>query len=107
MFNALPAAPLDGGRLLRAFLWWRTGDRLRATLCATTAGRGLGWVLVPLGLVVRAVPDGAAGLGSGGPPHPIVPGSHLVGQLISRPPPPPGLPAYGMRWPGPVTRMEP
>jgi Zn-dependent protease len=51
LFNALPAAPLDGGRLLRAFLWWRTGDRLRATAGATAAGRVLGWLLVVLGLV--------------------------------------------------------
>ncbi|CAM5377356.1 site-2 protease family protein [Streptomyces hirsutus] len=51
VFNALPAAPLDGGRLLRAFLWWRTGDRLRATAGATAAGRVLGWLLVALGLI--------------------------------------------------------
>ncbi|WP_112471054.1 site-2 protease family protein [Streptomyces triticisoli] len=51
LFNALPAAPLDGGRLLRAFLWWRTGDRLRATAGATAAGRVLGWLLVVLGLI--------------------------------------------------------
>ncbi|MGW5172670.1 site-2 protease family protein [Streptomyces nodosus] len=52
VFNALPAAPLDGGRLLRAFLWWRTGDRLRATAGATGAGRVFGWLLVVLGLIV-------------------------------------------------------
>lgn len=52
VFNVLPAAPLDGGRLLRAYLWWRTGDRLRATVGATAAGRVFGWVLVALGLVL-------------------------------------------------------
>ncbi|PZG89642.1 site-2 protease family protein [Streptomyces sp. NTH33] len=51
LFNALPAAPLDGGRLLRAFLWWRTGDRLRATAGATAAGRVFGWLLVVLGVI--------------------------------------------------------
>ncbi|MGP3968721.1 site-2 protease family protein [Streptomyces sp. 6N223] len=50
VFNAIPAAPLDGGRLLRAYLWWRTGDRLRATAGASKAGRVFGWVLVGLGL---------------------------------------------------------
>jgi Zn-dependent protease len=50
VFNALPAALLDGGRLLRAFVWWRTGNRLRATSVATSAGRVLGWLLVALGL---------------------------------------------------------
>ncbi|MDT0549887.1 site-2 protease family protein [Streptomyces lonegramiae] len=52
IFNAIPAAPLDGGRLLRAFLWWRTGDRLRATAGATAAGRVFGWFLVVLGLLL-------------------------------------------------------
>ncbi len=50
VFNSIPAAPLDGGRLLRAFLWWRTGDRLRATVGAATAGRVFGWLLVGLGV---------------------------------------------------------
>ncbi|MEU6017405.1 site-2 protease family protein [Streptomyces sp. NPDC047515] len=62
VFNALPAAPLDGGRLLRAYLWWRTGDRLRATAGATTAGRVLGWLLVALGLVAFMRGGGFGGL---------------------------------------------
>nr|WP_240968861.1 site-2 protease family protein [Streptomyces sp. HNM0575] len=52
VFNSVPAAPLDGGRLLRAFLWWRTGDRLKATAGATAAGRVFGWLLVLLGVVL-------------------------------------------------------
>jgi Zn-dependent protease/CBS domain-containing protein len=51
VFNVIPAAPLDGGRLLRAVIWWRTGDRLRATLYATQAGRVFGWALVVFGLL--------------------------------------------------------
>ncbi|MFE7430438.1 site-2 protease family protein, partial [Streptomyces sp. NPDC057545] len=62
VFNALPAAPLDGGRLLRAFLWWRTGDRLRATAGASAAGRVLGWLLVVLGLVAFMRGGGFGGL---------------------------------------------
>ncbi|MEV6958667.1 site-2 protease family protein [Streptomyces sp. NPDC051207] len=50
VFNVLPAAPLDGGRLLRAVVWWRTGNRLRATAVATGAGRLLGWLLIAVGL---------------------------------------------------------
>jgi CBS domain-containing protein len=52
LFNVIPAAPLDGGRLLRAVLWKITGDRLRATVGATTAGRVFGWLLVAFGLYV-------------------------------------------------------
>ncbi|MFH8520431.1 site-2 protease family protein [Streptomyces gelaticus] len=62
VFNALPAAPLDGGRLLRAFLWWRTGDRLRATAGATAAGRFLGWLLITLGFVTFMRGGGFSGL---------------------------------------------
>jgi len=51
VFNALPAAPLDGGRLLHSLLWHRTGDRLRATRGASAAGRALGWFMVATGLV--------------------------------------------------------
>lgn len=50
VFNSIPAAPLDGGRLLRAFLWWRTGDRVRAASGAAAAGRAFGWLLVALGV---------------------------------------------------------
>ncbi|HYZ35229.1 MAG TPA: CBS domain-containing protein, partial [Pseudonocardiaceae bacterium] len=49
-FNVIPAAPLDGGRLLRSLIWWRTGDRLKATRWAGRAGQAFGAVLVALGL---------------------------------------------------------
>ncbi|WP_326609241.1 site-2 protease family protein [Streptomyces scopuliridis] len=52
VFNAIPAAPLDGGRLLRAVLWWRSGDRYRATAGATAAGRAFGWFLVVAGFLL-------------------------------------------------------
>ncbi|MCZ7436084.1 site-2 protease family protein [Micromonospora sp. WMMC241] len=50
LFNVLPAAPLDGGRLLRAAVWKATGDRTRASVVAAGAGRVLGIVLIGLGL---------------------------------------------------------
>ena len=50
VFNLLPGAPLDGGRILRAFLWRRTGDRVRAAQSAAAAGRAIGAVLMITGL---------------------------------------------------------
>jgi Zn-dependent protease len=49
VFNLLPGAPLDGGRLLRAWRWRRTGDRLRATDDAARAGQFLAWVVIIVG----------------------------------------------------------
>jgi len=50
VFNLLPGAPLDGGRVLRALIWRRTGDRERAELAATRGGRATGFVLLWLGI---------------------------------------------------------
>jgi len=51
VFNLLPGAPLDGGRVLRAVVWARTGDRARAEEVAGRAGRTVGFGLVGLGLL--------------------------------------------------------
>lgn len=52
LINLLPALPLDGGRILRAFVWWRTKDRHRATKAAARLGRGFALILAGLGLYV-------------------------------------------------------
>lgn len=49
VFNLLPGLPLDGGRILRAVLWWRWGDLRAATASASDWGRGIGLGLILLG----------------------------------------------------------
>jgi Zn-dependent protease/CBS domain-containing protein len=46
VFNVIPAAPLDGGRLLRAVLWRITGDRLKAAVWSARSGQVFGWIFV-------------------------------------------------------------
>ncbi|MFC9231123.1 site-2 protease family protein [Streptomyces decoyicus] len=60
VFNLLPAVPLDGGRVVQAVLWWRTGDRDRADLAASRGGQIMGMLLVAAGWisVLRGAPGG-------------------------------------------------
>jgi Zn-dependent protease/CBS domain-containing protein len=51
-FNLLPAQPLDGGRLLHAAIWSRTGDLLRATRQAGKAGEALGYAMIGGGVLM-------------------------------------------------------
>ncbi len=51
VFNLLPGAPLDGGRVLRAVLWRLYGDRERAERSAARAGRVLGALIIGFGAV--------------------------------------------------------
>jgi Zn-dependent protease len=51
-FNLIPAFPLDGGRIARAFLWWRTGDRNRATGIAARVGGLFSYALILGGIAV-------------------------------------------------------
>ncbi|MEU0822156.1 site-2 protease family protein [Streptomyces mirabilis] len=60
VFNLLPAAPLDGGRVLQALLWWRTRDRERAQRAAGRSGQVVGMALAVVGWLafVRGVSGG-------------------------------------------------
>jgi len=49
IFNLIPAYPLDGGRILRAFLAWRRGE-VRGTHAACRVGQVLGVVFVGVGI---------------------------------------------------------
>ncbi|HYM55980.1 MAG TPA: site-2 protease family protein, partial [Solirubrobacteraceae bacterium] len=50
LFNVVPAFPLDGGRIARAAIWWRTGDRNRATHATGRMGQAFAIALGLLGL---------------------------------------------------------
>ncbi|HET7387411.1 MAG TPA: site-2 protease family protein [Nocardioidaceae bacterium] len=62
VFNLLPGAPLDGGRLLRAWLWRRSGDRTRATVTSARAGQVVGGLLITAGVVELLLADSFGGL---------------------------------------------
>ncbi len=62
VFNLLPGFPLDGGRVLRAFLWRRSGDRVGATHRAILLGRVIGVVVAAVGVFLVVGFLEAAGL---------------------------------------------
>ena len=51
LFNLVPAFPLDGGRILRAYLWHRQKDLLGATEIAAKSGEIVAYVLMALGVL--------------------------------------------------------
>ena len=51
VFNLIPAFPLDGGQIAQALIWWRTGDRNRATRWTGRAGQAFALALGVFGLI--------------------------------------------------------
>jgi Zn-dependent protease len=55
--SIVPAFPLDGGRVVRAIVWARTGDERRGARAGGMMGRWVGWVLIAAGLVIILTGD--------------------------------------------------
>ncbi len=62
LFNLLPAFPMDGGRVLRAWLWARSDDLLAATRRATVVSTIFAYGFMGLGLYAAFTGSMAAGL---------------------------------------------
>ena len=51
LFNLVPAFPLDGGRLLSSFLWWRLGSRRQGVHNAVRIGRVFAFLMIGAGVL--------------------------------------------------------
>jgi Zn-dependent protease len=51
IFNMIPGFPMDGGRVLRAIVWWKSGDAAYATRVAARTGQFIAFGFIVLGLL--------------------------------------------------------
>lgn len=61
IFNMVPGFPLDGGRVLRAIIWWITGNANRATAISAQVGQ-----IVAFGFIIFGIFRFFNGAGFGG-----------------------------------------
>jgi Zn-dependent protease len=57
IFNLFPGYPLDGGRVMRAILWRRTGDIRQATRMAGICGMLIAAILIIFGVYMAIAPN--------------------------------------------------
>src|SRR5215831_2233466 len=62
VFNMIPGFPLDGGRVLRAIIWWITGNPATAIRTASGVGQVVAFAFILLGLFRFFNGAGFAGL---------------------------------------------
>jgi len=62
IFNLIPAFPLDGGRLLSSFFWWRYGSRQRGVHAAVQIGRIFAFLMIAIGALELFRGDGFNGI---------------------------------------------
>ncbi len=60
--SLVPAMPLDGGRVVRAIAWARTGDEDRASRVTARVGRMVGWATIGVGVAAALADFVAEGL---------------------------------------------
>src|SRR5262245_64968666 len=51
VFNMIPGFPMDGGRVLRAAIWWKTGNMALATRVAAMTGQVIAFGFIVLGVI--------------------------------------------------------
>jgi len=61
-FNMIPGYPLDGGRVLRAIIWWITGSPQRSTRAVSLIGQGVALLFILFGLFRFFLGAGIGGL---------------------------------------------
>lgn len=61
-FNMIPGFPLDGGRVLRAILWWAMGDAERSTRVAARVGQAIAVIFIGFGILRFFQGSGLGGL---------------------------------------------
>jgi Zn-dependent protease/predicted transcriptional regulator len=62
VFNLVPAFPLDGGRLLSAALWWRSGTRQQGVHNAVRIGRIFAYLMIASGVPLVLLGQGLQGV---------------------------------------------
>jgi len=62
LFNLVPAFPLDGGRLLSSFLWWRSKNRQRGVHNAVRVGRVFAFLMIGAGALELFLGDVISGV---------------------------------------------
>jgi Zn-dependent protease/CBS domain-containing protein len=61
-FNMIPGFPLDGGRILRALIWWKNKDAVRSTKLAARVGQFVALLFICLGIFRFFAGEGFGGL---------------------------------------------